>query len=56
MLPSEARARATARLRDDLESGAWDRRFGHLRSMEQYDGGYRVAIAGESVERADPVG
>lgn len=54
LLPSEARARATAQLRNDLESGEWDRRFGHLRSMELYDGGYRVAIAGHSVESADP--
>jgi SAM-dependent methyltransferase len=54
MLSSGARARATAHLRSDLESGEWDRRFGHLRSMERYDGGYRVAIAGAPVARAHP--
>lgn len=47
LLPSEARSRGTSQLRHDLESGEWDRRFGHLRSMPRYDGGYRVAIAGE---------
>jgi SAM-dependent methyltransferase len=52
LLPPEVRARATERLRDDLASGAWDRRYGHLRSLDSYDGGYRIAIAGE--ERTHP--
>ncbi len=54
LLPSEVRARATAQLRHDLESGDWDHRFGYLRSMEVYDGGYRLAIAGDLVLTADP--
>jgi SAM-dependent methyltransferase len=40
-----ARAKGTAKLAEDLASGDWDRRFGHLRSMDLYDGGYRIAIA-----------
>ena len=44
-LPPAARARGTAKLAQDLESGDWDRRFGHLRAMGLYDGGYRIAIA-----------
>jgi SAM-dependent methyltransferase len=45
MLPEIDRQRGTARLRADLESGAWDDRNGHLRGQEAYDGGYRIAIA-----------
>jgi SAM-dependent methyltransferase len=43
--------RGTARLRRDLESGAWDARHGHLRSMETYDAGYRLVIAQEATIR-----
>jgi SAM-dependent methyltransferase len=46
VLPAEARARGTARLAADLESGAWDRRFGHLRELPELDAGYRLVIAG----------
>ena len=41
----QARARWTARLAADLESGEWDRRHGDLRKMTEYDAGYRLAIA-----------
>jgi SAM-dependent methyltransferase len=34
-----------ARLRSDLESGTWDRRYGHLLSQSACDLGYRVVIA-----------
>ena len=44
-LPADARARGTAKLTEDLASGEWDRRFGHLRGADMYDGGYRIAIA-----------
>jgi hypothetical protein len=44
-LPPDARAKGTAKLAQDLASGDWDRRFGHLRALGQYDGGYRIAIA-----------
>ncbi|MEQ8434637.1 MAG: class I SAM-dependent methyltransferase [Oceanicaulis sp.] len=33
------------RLADDLESGAWERRYGHLRSLDAYDAGYRLIVA-----------
>jgi SAM-dependent methyltransferase len=46
VLPEEVRARGTARLAADLESGAWDRRLGHLRSLPELDAGYRLVIAG----------
>jgi SAM-dependent methyltransferase len=34
-----------AKLSNDLETGEWDRRYGHLRSQEDYDAGYRLVIA-----------
>lgn len=33
------------RLEADLTSGAWDDRYGHLRSLSEYDWGYRLVIA-----------
>jgi SAM-dependent methyltransferase len=45
LLPESARTRGSEQLADDLASGAWDRRYGHLRQLALYDGGYRIAIA-----------
>ena len=39
-------ARGVERLGDDLRSGAWDNRYGHLRALREYDLGYRIVIAG----------
>ena len=39
--------RAVRQLRRDLESGAWDRRHGQLRTMQSLDLGYRILVAGE---------
>ncbi|HSS32252.1 MAG TPA: methyltransferase domain-containing protein [Solirubrobacterales bacterium] len=33
------------RLRDELESGAWDREHGHLREMKGFDGALRLVIS-----------
>jgi hypothetical protein len=33
------------RLRSDLDSGEWDRRFGHLRELDEFDLGYRLVVA-----------
>lgn len=33
------------RLSDDIQTGDWDRRYGHLRTLEEYDAGYRLVIA-----------
>lgn len=46
LLADEERAEGSARLRADLESGRWDRRYGHIRELEVFDGGYRLAVAG----------
>jgi len=37
--------RATARLRDDLRSGRWDDRHGHLRTAPTMDVGYRIVTS-----------
>lgn len=47
LLTPEARERGSQRLAADLASGAWDRRHGHLRRRATYDGGYRLAVAGQ---------
>lgn len=47
LLPEADREEGTQRLRADLDSGEWDRRLGHLRDQQEYDGGYRLAVAGE---------
>ncbi|MEP7023968.1 MAG: methyltransferase domain-containing protein [Actinomycetota bacterium] len=42
--PSE-QEEAVSRLRADLQSGAWDARFGHLRSTAAFEGSLRLVIA-----------
>jgi hypothetical protein len=34
------------RPRKDLESGAWDARFGYLRELPEIDLGYRLIVVG----------
>ena len=38
-------AEGLARLEADLQSGAWDRRYAHLRSLPKLDLGHRLLIA-----------
>ena len=40
----DAVARTVARLRADLASGAWDERFGHLRSQPEFVGALRLLV------------
>jgi hypothetical protein len=35
-----------ARLAQDLESGAWHERYGHLLELDELDAGYRIVVAG----------
>ena len=44
-LPSEVAERCVHRLRQDLVSGEWDARYGHLRQLPEIDLGYRLLIA-----------
>lgn len=46
-LAAEVLAEGVERLRDDLKTGRWDARYGHLRSMTEADYGYRLVIAGD---------
>ena len=32
-------------LKADLESGAWERRYAELLTLEEYDAGYRLVVA-----------
>jgi SAM-dependent methyltransferase len=44
LLDQDVIARGVARLRSDLESGAWERRFGHIRSLDALDVCYRLVV------------
>ena len=33
------------KLANDLESGEWERRYGHLASLDERDCGYRLVVA-----------
>jgi SAM-dependent methyltransferase len=44
-LPPGAEDRAVAALAADLESGNWDERHGHWRSLADYDGGLRLVVS-----------
>jgi SAM-dependent methyltransferase len=44
-LPPEVSERALEHLRRDLESGEWDRRYGHLRTTPELDVGLRLIRA-----------
>jgi SAM-dependent methyltransferase len=46
LLDHAAVARGIARLEADLESGAWEQRFGHIRSLDALDVCYRLVVAG----------
>jgi SAM-dependent methyltransferase len=45
LLPEDALKRGSERLAADISTGEWERRFGHLRRVDSYDAGYRIAIA-----------
>lgn len=45
LLPTSVVDRGLDRLRRDLESGAWDRRYGHLRTQDSLDVGLRLVRA-----------
>lgn len=45
LIPEPDRADGMRRLQADLGSGEWDRRWGHLRALDELDLGYRVVAA-----------
>jgi len=50
LLDPDVIARGVARLRSDLESGAWERRFGHIRSLDALDVCYRLIVIDETTQ------
>ncbi len=48
-LDQKVRAEGCARLAADLESGAWDAKYGELRTQESFDIGYRLVLAGQPI-------
>lgn len=48
-VPRAARARIVSAVEQDLASGLWDRRFGHLRRLDAFDAGLRLVVAGGPV-------
>jgi SAM-dependent methyltransferase len=47
-VPRAAAARAVGQLREDLASGRWDERYGHLRTTPEWDVGLRLVRAAHS--------
>lgn len=45
LLDDDVVTRGMARLKGDLESGAWENRFGHIRQLEALDVCYRLLVA-----------
>jgi hypothetical protein len=45
LMPEKERTEGLERLARDLQSGAWDARFGHLRRETSFDAGVRLVIA-----------
>ena len=45
LLSPDELAAGAQELADDLESGAWDERHGHLRQLDELDAGYRLIVA-----------
>jgi hypothetical protein len=45
-MPAAVVERVVTAVRADLESGAWDARHGHLRSLDAFDAGLRLVIGG----------
>jgi hypothetical protein len=37
--------RVVADVGRDLESGAWDERYGHLRNLDSFDAGLRLIVS-----------
>jgi SAM-dependent methyltransferase len=46
LLDDSAEAAFAAALARDLDSGAWERRNGHLRALDELDCGYRLLVTG----------
>ena len=45
LLNQDVVARGLAHLKADLESGAWEQQFGHIRELDRLDVCYRLVVA-----------
>jgi SAM-dependent methyltransferase len=45
MIPESDRVAGMTRLAQDLESGEWESRFGHLAALDHFDVGYRLVVS-----------
>jgi hypothetical protein len=45
MIPESDRGAGMTRLAHDLQSGEWERRFGHLAALDHFDVGYRLVVS-----------
>jgi hypothetical protein len=43
-MPPELADRVVRDVRRDLEDGTWDRLYGHLRELDEYDSGFRLLV------------
>ena len=43
-MPPEVVERVVSEIRSHIESGVWDARHGHLRSLDAYDAGMRLLV------------
>lgn len=43
-MPPEVVERVVADVRRDLEDGTWERHYGHLRELDEYDAGFRLLV------------
>jgi hypothetical protein len=44
-MPPGEEERIVTRLREALESGAWDAEHGHLRRLDSFDGALRLVVS-----------
>lgn len=49
LLPQPVVDRVVNEVADDLATGTWDRRWGHLRTLTEYDAGLRLVVADTSL-------
>ena len=43
-VPAEATERSLSKLKQDLETGKWDERYGHWRTMPEFEGSFRLIL------------
>jgi hypothetical protein len=44
-MPDEVVERVVGAVEEDLSTGAWDRRYGHLRELDAFDAGLRLVVS-----------